>query len=510
MRKIALVAAAALVPLIPAAPAYAADHVICVNNPVGVTCDQSFALLGPAVTAADGNGLDDTIVLAPGTYSDGPYNLKEIGHHETLTGSGQGTTFITLPAGPVQRYLAVAGATVSDLTVQMNWTMSQSDEGIGATDSTLSDVTVDGVDTDSATGVLLVGSSLTDSTVAMTRAAAANTQGIFQNGNGTVTDTAITASIAYTHSIPDTTATLSRLLVRGSSGGIWTTAGSVIVDDTLIDLGTSPEGTGLAAFNDNYSSSPKSITADHVTIIGGGNFSVGVAAYARAPGALQQASVQLTNSIVAGPKTSFDVQATNDGLQGANSTASITTSYSDWSTQSVSSGPNGAATLTNGAGHLAVDPGFRNAAGGDYGLAESSPVIDKGAPGSGGPALDLSKSARILDGNGDGVAVRDMGAYEAPTKVMVPGTVTPDTTAPDTALSAHPKKRITKRRAVFGFTSNQSQVTFQCRLDKKAWASCTSPRSYRVTRGWHVFKVRARDAAGNLDPTPASWRFKRV
>jgi hypothetical protein len=254
-----------------------------------------------------------------------------------------------------------------------------------------------------------------------------------------------------------------------------------------------------------------SITANHVTIVSGSvGGSVGVYAAASASGAQQQSSVQLTNSIVSGPPTSLQVEASNDGTPGANSTATITTSYSDWSTSNVLQGAHGNATITNGPGHLDVDPGFVNAAGGDYRLAATSPVIDKGAPGTGAPTLDLNKRARILDGNGDGTAVRDMGAYEAPQKAVAPITSTPDTAAPDTALASHPKKRTTKRRATFRFTATESQVTFQCRLDKKAWSACTSPRSYRVTRGWHVFKARARDAAGNLDPTPASWRFQRV
>jgi hypothetical protein len=498
-----LLATAGTTGVVQSTPAYAADHVICVNNPVGVTCDQSFASLATAITTADGNGLDDVIHVGPGTYSDGPYSLSELGFHETLVGSGQGATFLKLAAGAAQTYLSVHGATVHDLTVQMNATTSQSDTGIFAAESSISAVTVEGADTDGAIGMTLDGSSLSGSTVEMARASASDTGGVHHYGNGTVTDTAITASQGYVHSIAGTTATLSRVLVRASYGGIWTASGSIVVDDALIDLGTAPEGTGLAAFNDNSTNGTRSITADHVTIIGGGDFSVGVAAYSRAAHALQQSSVQLTNSIVSGPATSLDVQAANDGLQGANSTATVTTSYSDWSTQSVISGPNGTATLTSGAGHLNVNPSFRNAATGDYRLAAGSPVIDKGAPGTAAPTLDLASGARVLDGNGDGVAVRDLGAYEAPAKA-------PDTVAPNTTITSHPRKQTTKRRVTFRFTSNEAHVSFQCRRDKRAWRACTSPKTLLVTRGWHVFRVRARDAAGNLDPTPASWRFKRI
>ena len=46
-------------------------------------------------------------------------------------------------------------------------------------------------------------------------------------------------------------------------------------------------------------------------------------------------------------------------------------------------------------------------------------------------------------------------------------------------------------------------------LDKKKAGPCSSPKTYRrLARGKHVFRVRARDRAGNLDATPAVKRFK--
>jgi len=335
----------------------------------------------------------------------------------------------------------------------------------------------------------------------MALAQSSATNGIFSDGSSTVTDTAITAGNGYNHSGAGTTGTLSRVAIKGSWGGIFTDGGSVVVDDTLVDVGTSGFSIGLAALNDNDSNDSKSITANHVTIVGGGSGSVGVGAYARKETALQQSTVTLTNSIVSGPETSLYVEATNDGLQGANSTATITASYSDWSTQQVISGVNGTATINVGAGRLNVNPYFRNAAGGDYRLASISPVIDRGAPGAAAPAQDLNKGPRVLDGNADGVAVRDMGAYEAPRKF--------DTTAPNTTITSHPKKQGTKRRVTFGFASSESGSTFQCKLDAKPWRSCTSPKRYRLTAGWHKFKVRAIDRVGNVDATPAKFRFHR-
>lgn len=65
-----------------------------------------------------------------------------------------------------------------------------------------------------------------------------------------------------------------------------------------------------------------------------------------------------------------------------------------------------------GTGNINVTPGF--VGGGDLHLAAGSPCIDMGtnSPTGGLPAADIEGHARSSDGNGDGLAVADMGAYE--------------------------------------------------------------------------------------------------
>jgi hypothetical protein len=51
-------------------------------------------------------------------------------------------------------------------------------------------------------------------------------------------------------------------------------------------------------------------------------------------------------------------------------------------------------------------------------------------------------------------------------------------------------------------------LTFQCQLDSGSYTTCSTPKSYSgLSVGTHSFNVRATDAAGNTDPTPAtqSW-----
>lgn len=65
-------------------------------------------------------------------------------------------------------------------------------------------------------------------------------------------------------------------------------------------------------------------------------------------------------------------------------------------------------------GNLSVDPQFVDPAAGDYHLRLGSPSIDAGDNTALNlPATDIAGNPRISDGNGDGVAVVDMGVYEA-------------------------------------------------------------------------------------------------
>ena len=69
-------------------------------------------------------------------------------------------------------------------------------------------------------------------------------------------------------------------------------------------------------------------------------------------------------------------------------------------------------------GNIAADPMFVDAAGGDYHLQAGSPCIDAGTN-EGAPNMDFDGNPRPIDGDGDNIAVVDMGAFEfMPTEVL--------------------------------------------------------------------------------------------
>jgi len=87
-----------------------------------------------------------------------------------------------------------------------------------------------------------------------------------------------------------------------------------------------------------------------------------------------------------------------------------------------------------------------------------------------------------------------------------------DTKAPRTRIAKHPRTLLrTKQRRVrakFRFKSNEPGVRFVCKVDRGLLRFCGPRFSRRFGAGRHVLKVRAGDRAGNVDRTPAVFRFR--
>lgn len=87
-----------------------------------------------------------------------------------------------------------------------------------------------------------------------------------------------------------------------------------------------------------------------------------------------------------------------------------------------------------------------------------------------------------------------------------------DTTPPDTSIVSGPAEgaTIADDGPEFAFSGSPSDDvdSFECNLDGSAYITCVSTTTLQnLDEGRHTFTVRAIDAAGNADPSPASRTF---
>jgi len=86
-------------------------------------------------------------------------------------------------------------------------------------------------------------------------------------------------------------------------------------------------------------------------------------------------------------------------------------------------------------------------------------------------------------------------------------TFTVDVIAPVTKFVMVPDKVHRSRTAKFVFSSNE-EVDFQCQLDSADFIPCEAKRDIEgLSNGVHTFSVKARDRAGNVESSPASYRW---
>jgi RTX calcium-binding nonapeptide repeat (4 copies) len=89
-----------------------------------------------------------------------------------------------------------------------------------------------------------------------------------------------------------------------------------------------------------------------------------------------------------------------------------------------------------------------------------------------------------------------------------PSTCEDDGVPPDTAITSAPPDLSGSGTATFEFTSSDGSPTFECSIDGGAtWEGCGSPKSYNLSDGAYTFSVRAIDAFGHADASPATYQW---
>lgn len=130
----------------------------------------------------------------------------------------------------------------------------------------------------------------------------------------------------------------------------------------------------------------------------------------------------------------------------------------------------------------------------DRGVRELGTVFDVGVVGTYTDPFQMGRrlnlSARLeTDADGDGIG-------DEP---------------PQTKITKGAPKTTDKSQVKFAFSSDDPGATYECKLDKKPYGPCAPPeRVRRLDKGKHEFAVRAVDADGYSDPSPAKHKFKVV
>jgi hypothetical protein len=225
------------------------------------------------------------------------------------------------------------------------------------------------------------------------------------------------------------------------------------------------------------------------------------------------AVVNMTNTIAQGGS---DVLTADDGTANANAT--VTASHSNYSAIQADSGPvTDPATNDNQTEEPDISGNMLH-------QQPGSPTVDAGDSTAAVGPVDIDEEVRVADGDCDGASVVDIGADElvadcpeptppgggegsGDTPQPSPQPSSSDTDPPETTITSSPGKSAADRRVRFEFEADEPGATFECRVDRHRFRECTSPFRDELKQGRHTFRVRARDAAGNLERKPARYRF---
>jgi hypothetical protein len=402
-----LSAAAAL-----AAPTLASASTYCVGTSQSA-CEISkpgtAAGLTQALAEAQSSAAGDVVRVGPGTFT-GNFVYSSVSEVD-IQGSGRATVLQGVGSDPALSVTASGPASmVSDLEVRM---ADIPHPGIAA-GLRIGAAVADSVraenpgDSYGAAVQLQSGGDVRQSTVLA--GPATGIEGYTGAGQHDVRD----SFIAGAHGVgtnAGSTWTLENLEILARYTGV-SSGGSTTLRDSLVRISGDP--TNSTATQALYQFSAGVLNANHVTIQVADDVTYGALVVMSGSGT---ANLHMKNSILHG---SFAASSfSRAGIGGG--TANISVGHSNFS-------PPGLAYVGAGAGagvfqqtpngtNTDVDPHFVDPTVTlasptlNLHLRHDSPLIDKGEPG-GSQEEDLAGAPRLVDGDGNGNAVRDMGAYE--------------------------------------------------------------------------------------------------
>lgn len=530
-RLIALTALLALLTLPSAAGATTfcvpTFHAACPNNGTNVAA----ASLDTAMTTNAADGVKDTAIIPSGVLADpdsftpsGTDDLEVIGAGRTqtiLTSSSSSNIYVANFA------LGSRKVTVRDLQIRVPASFP---DGQGAAVQA-SEATFERVDLESrnpgSDGLVAPGGSTFR--VGEIRGAAGGSWGRAVETSGSnpnpmlVADATIRdASIGLLADSTKVVTTLRRVKILGTtSAGVAVIRGAAAsVENAVI---TPSSGHALQART--FAAGAPSLTADHVTAIGtADNTSAAVAVETTNVAGAGTSTLTLRNSIIRGFTSSYKRVAPTDPTVG---NANLVLQYSNLAQTGQSSG-DGAITT---AGLSNSDPLFTS--GSDLRLLAGSPSIDAASPDD-AVTTDITGASRAIDGDRNGVARADQGAYEyqVPAPPADPGTppadpgTTPPAPSPAPAPGPAPTRDVTKpsltklrvSRGALRFTLSEParvRIVFRRKVGRRTKTLTRSVAGSaganrimlpRLVKARWTVAITATDAAGNRGT--ASTRFR--
>lgn len=489
MRFLGLVAVAFA--LLPTATAGATDY--CVLPETSCSPGNRFATIQSALDAATSPGADRVLIPA-GTFAVPSGGLSYFGDQVEVVGAGQGTTVLNGPTTPsfevvlgithggggrsVVRGLTVNVGPVDAISATPNFGVKVRG-GVDLRDLLVhADGRAVGVDLDSA-------STLSSSRVALPLELSSLTRGVVATtgttGAAIIRDSTIEANLAVGNG-GGTEIRLERTAIKASIFGVWGGRGFVFADNVLVEMADFASA-GAWAFGTRGDSVAGSsyIEVRNSTAVGGNAGTIGVLAES---GNGTPATAVVTNSIIRTPGVSL--KRRYEISSGA--AADITANHNAFHPAAVIDDDSGHGSIVNIAPRT-DDPLFLGGSGpGRYRLRHDSPLIDAGNPGSAPiPPNDFNGDPRIVDGNGDGNAVRDLGAYEYQRKA-------PAVTAAAAPASVFPGDPIAWTAS--GTDPDGDPITFAWSWDDGATGSGASVTHAFTPLGAHTGTVTATDATG--------------
>ena len=411
--------------------AQASAATICVPNAHAGDCGPTAVSLQGAIDIAALNTTRDTIRIASGQLA-AENALVSAGNVVDIVGAGRGPGGTVLARGTASDFaldVQSPASTVSHLRVlvpgQPAPTDYESGIALSAEDVVAREITVVGAAGMSlGSGILMrPGTVLRNSTVEVPIAGTNNAVSAAEDT--LLEDVALAGATMINARDSGPPVVVRRLRSSQPSGaGIDALGGAgVDVSDALIRLSGGPDSFALGA--STFGGEDSTITARQVTVIGSGDPTEGgIGVYAAGDSSTPRtATVDVRDSVFHSLTTHLDAETFF-----AAPTARIAIDHSNVALASrIETGP-GTEQIAPGASNLFVDPGFVSPAALDFHLRADSQLVDRGFPGA-GSAADLDGQPRPNDGNGDGVAVRDLGAFELQ-RPLTPAPDPGDTAAP--------------------------------------------------------------------------------